>query len=90
MIQQFHSGYLSKANKNTNYFLKVVFIFSERERREKEKERNVDVWEPHRLVASYMLPAGGLACNPGMCPDWESNQQPFGFQPALNPLSHTS
>ena len=21
-----------------------------------------------------------LGCNPGMCPDWESNQQPFGSQ----------
>ena len=21
-----------------------------------------------------------LACNPGMCPDWESNQQPSGSQ----------
>ena len=21
-----------------------------------------------------------LACNPGMCPDWESNQRPFGLQ----------
>ena len=25
-----------------------------------------------------------------MCPDWESNQQPFGSQPVLNPLSYTS
>ena len=24
--------------------------------------------------------AGDLACNPDMCPDWESNQQPFGSQ----------
>ena len=23
---------------------------------------------------------GDLAHNPGMCPDWESNQQPFGLQ----------
>ena len=34
--------------------------------------------------------AGDPACNPGMCPDWESNWQPFGLQPALNPLSYTS
>ena len=27
-----------------------------------------------------------LARHPGMCPDWESNWQPFGSQ-ALNPLS---
>ena len=25
-------------------------------------------------------PYRGLARNPGMCPDWESNQQPFGLQ----------
>ena len=25
-------------------------------------------------------PTGDLACNPGMCPDWESNQQLYGSQ----------
>ena len=25
-------------------------------------------------------PTGDPACNPGMCPDWESNWQPFGLQ----------
>ena len=25
-------------------------------------------------------PTGDPACNPGMCPDWELNQQPFGSQ----------
>ena len=25
-------------------------------------------------------PTGDLACNPGTCPDWESNQWPFGSQ----------
>ena len=32
------------------------------------------------VVASHTLPPGDLACNPGMCPDWELNQQPFGLQ----------
>ena len=32
------------------------------------------------MVASRALPAGDMACNRGMCPDWESNQQPFGSQ----------
>ena len=27
-----------------------------------------------------MPPTRDLACNPGMCPDWERNQQPFGSQ----------
>ena len=34
----------------------------------------------HRLVASNAPPTGDLACNPGMCPDWESNRRPFGLQ----------
>ena len=37
--------------------------------------------EKHQcVVASYAPPTGDLACNPGMCPDWESNWQPFGLQ----------
>ena len=32
------------------------------------------------VVASRTPPTGDLACNPGMCPDWESNQRPFGSQ----------
>ena len=33
-----------------------------------------------RVVASHTPHTGDLACNPGMCPDWESNQRPFGSQ----------
>ena len=34
--------------------------------------------EKHQcVVASHTSPTGDLACNPGMCPDWESNQRPF-------------
>ena len=32
------------------------------------------------MVASHVPPTGDLALNPGMFPDWESNQQPFGLQ----------
>ena len=35
-------------------------------------------------------PTGDLAHNPGICPNWEWNQQPFGLHLVLNPLSHTS
>ena len=42
------------------------------------------------MVASHVAPTGDLACNPGMCPYWEPNQQPPGSQPTLNPLSHAS
>ena len=32
------------------------------------------------MVASHMPPIGDLPRNPGMCPDWESNRQPFASQ----------
>ena len=52
-----------------------LFIFRERGR-EEEREG-----EKHQcVVASHMPPNGDLACNPGMCPNWELNQQPFGSQ----------
>ena len=37
-----------------------------------------------------MAPTGNLAHNQDTCPDWESNQLPFGLEPVLNPLSYTS
>ena len=67
------------------FFKKRFYLFIFREgkgRREGEKHQCV--------VASCAPPTGDLACNPGMCPDWESNWWPFGSRPALNPLSHTS
>ena len=37
--------------------------------------------EKHQcVVASHTPPVGDPACNPGMCPDWESNQRPFSSQ----------
>ena len=69
------------------YIFKDLFIlFLEREEgREKETQRNIDVGEIHQSVASSsvaspMPPTGDLAHNPGMCPDWELNQQPCSFQ----------
>ena len=50
-----------------------LFIF-------REKERNINVWEVHHLVASHIPSTGQLAHNPGMCPDWELNWQPFSSQ----------
>ena len=43
--------------------------------REGERERNINA-----VVASCTPHIGGLAHTPGLCPDWESNQQPFGLQ----------
>ena len=52
-----------------------LFIFREKGR-EGEREG-----EKHQcVVASHVSPTGNLACNPGMYPDWESNQQPLGSQ----------
>ena len=56
-------------------FLKKDFIYSFLERgegREKEGEKHQCVVAPH------MPPPGDPVCNPGMCPDWEWNQRPFG------------
>ena len=53
-----------------------MYLFLDRgEGREKEQERNINVWLP--LTHS---PYEDLDCNPGMCPDWESNWWPFGLQ----------
>ena len=49
------------------------------ERREKERERNM-MCERNSDQLPLMPPNGDLACNPGMCPDWESNQQLFDSQ----------
>ena len=57
------------------FFKKTLFIYFQRGR-EGERER-----EKHQcMVASYTLPTGDLACNPGLCPDWEQNQQPVALQ----------
>ena len=58
--------------KNKRNAKKVFYLFSFREkRREGEKDG-----EKHQcMVASHTLPTGDLARNPGMCPDWESNQR---------------
>ena len=53
------------------YFFKdFIYLFLDRgQGREKERERNINVCLP------LLGPApGNLACNPGMCPDWESNR----------------
>ena len=51
------------------------YLLERGEGREKERE------EKHQcVVASSTPPTGDLAHNPGMGPDWESNQWPFGSQ----------
>ena len=54
------------------YFKNILFIYFLQRGREKERERNICVWLP------LVHPIGDLVCNPGKCPDQESNQRPFG------------
>ena len=57
------------------FFLRsYIFIFRERGKRGRKREKHQCV------VASHVSPTGHLACDPSMCPDWESNRQPFGSQ----------
>ena len=56
------------------FFFKILFLLDRGEGREKEGEKHQCV------VASPTPPTGALACNPGTCPDWESNQRAFGSQ----------
>ena len=71
----------SITSKNIQYsrkdFLKRFYILIFRKwRKEGERKRK----KPQCVVASPVSPTGDLACNPGMCPDWESNQRSFGSQ----------
>ena len=77
----------STYNQYKNSFFKRFYLFIFRERgREREREGE----KQQCVVASHVAPIGDLACNPGTCPDWDSNQQPLFQILVLNPLSHTS
>ena len=72
-------------NDHILFFQYFIYLLLERvEGREKERERNINVWFP------LTNPTGDLVHISGVCPDWESNQDPLVCWPALNPLSHTS
>ena len=60
-------------NRYTFFLLRFyLFIFRERGR-EGQREG-----ETHQcVVASQRPPTGDPACNPGMCPGWDLNPQPF-------------
>ena len=53
-------------------------------------ERNTDGPEKHGSVTSCAPPTGDLVCNPGVCPDRESNRDVLVRRPALSPLGHAS
>ena len=76
-----HPRFCPKHSGEKKSFILFIYLFIFRERgREGDRETNTDVWEKHWSVASCMPPTGDLACNPGMCPDWELNWWPFGPQ----------
>ena len=56
-----------------SFLIFYLFIFIER-RREGEREG-----EKHQCVRDTSI-SRDLACNPGTCPDWESNWWPFSSQ----------
>ncbi|KAF6104758.1 mediator of cell motility 1 [Phyllostomus discolor] len=59
----------------TIFFEDFIYLFLGRgEWKEKEGKKH------QYVVASHVLPPGDLAYNLGMCPDWESNWQCFGWQ----------
>ena len=68
-----------------SFFKDFIYLFLERGR---EGEREEEKYQC--VLASHVAPTGDLAHNPGMCPDWESDQWPFGSQPTLNLLNCTS
>ena len=57
-------------------FLRFYLLIFRQRGREGEREGE----KHHCVVASHVPLTGDLAHNPGMCPDRESNRQPFGSQ----------
>ena len=78
----YHTGVLTTVNMYITspvliyLFLKdFIYICLERGKgREKEREREREGEKHQCVVASNIPPTGDLARNPGMCPDWESDQ----------------
>ena len=52
---------------------------------EKEREKNFNVKEKHPWLLVIGAPTGDRTSNLGMCPDRESNPQPFGLQSDTQP-----
>ena len=63
------------------FFKGLIYLFFRQRGREGERGG-----EKHQcVIASCTPPTGDLAQNPSMCPDWESNQRPFGSQAGTQP-----
>ena len=55
-------------------YIKILLFLDRKGEGEREGEKH------QYVVASCVAPTGDLACNPGMCPDWDLNQRPFALQ----------
>ena len=74
------SSHIVLGKKISFLFLKVLFFNLLLESFGKaEKGRETLMYERNGSDC-HTPPTGDLACNPSMCPDWESNQWPFGSQ----------
>ena len=81
LLGAFHKSISGK--KILLYFLifKNIYLFLERgEGEEKERERKINVREKYWSVASDTCADWDQTCNPGMCPDQESNQWLLALQ----------
>ena len=69
------------------FFLKILFIylFLEMGGGGRKRERNISM-----LGCLLCTPGQGPGHNPSMCPDQESNRQPFALWDSTQPLSHAS
>ena len=59
--------------------LKMLFNFFIERGRERER------WGEISISCLSFMPRRRWTCNPGMCPDWESNQRPFALQDNAQP-----
>ena len=51
-------------------FIKIFYLFTFRGRGREGEREEVE----HQCMFAYSTPhTGDMACNPGMCPDWELN-----------------
>ena len=62
-------------NTSSIFFKHCIYLFLERGR---EAEGEGEKYQC--VVAFHVSLTGDLDLNPGMCPDWKSNLQPFGSQ----------
>ena len=69
-------SHTSKSLKTFFFFLRF-YLFIVRKRGREGERREV---KHQCVVASHTLLTGDLACNPGVCPDWELNRQCLGSQ----------